>query len=292
MRVADFLIIGAMKSGTNTLYHDLLRHPSLHLPDKDMNPLVNDISASAYAALFQNARSSQLCGDVSTCYSMLPDYPGVVQRARRMCADDVKIVYIVRDPISRVISHHHHMSVRHDEQRISRDIDYCVRENPSLIAYSCYAMQLEPWLDAFGRENVLVLRFEDYVVDRRAGLQSLSRFIGVDPQVYSVAPATIHNRSEGKPVLNSFWATLTSSAFYRRFIRNLLPLRARDLLRKALLPKSSPRPAEPSPATVAMLIDRLQPEVDRLRQMLGHDELLWDLTAHYSGLDSTLPRCA
>ena len=119
-------------------------------------------------------------------------------------------------------------------------------------------MQLEPWLDAFGRENVLVICFEDYVVDRRAGLQSLSRFIGVDPQVYSVAPATIHNRSEGKPVLNSFWATLTSSAFYRRFIRNLLPLRARDLLRKALLPKSSPRPAEPSPATVAMLIDRLQ----------------------------------
>jgi len=268
-----------MKSGTNTLYHDMLRNPSLFLPDKDLNPLVHDVSPREYANYFHAARSSQLCGDVSTCYSMLPTYPGVVQRARNLLPQGTKIVYIVREPLRRLISHHYHMSVRRGAERMPRDIDRCVREFPALIAYSRYAMQLEPWLDSFGREAVHVIRFEDYVSDRRQQLKELCEFLGVHPTVDGIDPERIHNQSDGKPVLNTFWSVMTSTAAYRRIIRPLFPLRLRDRIRSVLLPKAPSRPDPPSPETVDFIIDQLKPDIERLRQMLGHDEPFWNLEA-------------
>ncbi len=84
----DFLVVGAMKGGTTTLYFDLGAHPDLHLPEpKEPEVLVRHADPAAireaYAAHFRNARPGQLCGEASTVYTKRPDHEGVAERARQ-----------------------------------------------------------------------------------------------------------------------------------------------------------------------------------------------------------------
>jgi Sulfotransferase domain len=145
MRLPDFLVIGAMKSGTTTFYHDLAGHPHVYLADKELGALTRDISAPQYAAHFKHARINQLCGDVSTGYSMLPDVTGVVERAARQLSPRAKILYLVREPVQRAISHHYHYISLRPDDRMEPDIDACVRKYSSLTDYGRYGEQLEHW---------------------------------------------------------------------------------------------------------------------------------------------------
>jgi Sulfotransferase domain len=282
MRLPDFLVIGAMKAGTTTLYHDLLTNRDIFLPDKELNALVNDSSPSSYAQHFHAAKAHQLCGDVSTCYSMLPQYPEAVSNARRCLPRDLKIIYIVREPIRRLISHHRHMSAWHGAGRMSADIDACVRKETNLLAFSSYAYQIRPWIEAFPTGAVSIVRFEDYIADRRREVARLSMFLGVPPRVEGIQADAVFNRSEGKPTMTSFWAQPLSNNAYRNFLRPLLPMPVRDWLRTALLPTAPPAPAPPSPETIAMLVDRLAPEVAALQKVLGHSEPLWNLEQNWA----------
>lgn len=278
MRFPDFLIIGAMKAGTTTLYRDLAENPAVFLPiDKEPHALIDDKVLSeegrgAYARHFGAAHSDQACGEASTGYTKRPDHEGVAGRARAVCGAGLKVIYIVRHPIDRIISQHHH---RYTSGNAPYSIDEAVRTMPEFINYSRYAMQLEPWVDAFGLERVLVLTFEAFVADRRGGVEAVSRFLGVTPRPDLVDADRVYNRSEYKPVHRGFWTRVYHSGTYRHNIRPLLPMKWRDALRERLFPKAPPRPAPPLPETIGFILDQVGPEVDRLRSLLGEHEPRW-----------------
>src|SRR5262245_60208451 len=108
MRLPNFLVIGAMKSGTTTFYHDLAAHPDVFLAEKELGALSRDVATVEYASYFKRAKPEQLCGDVSTTYSMCPDVSGVADRAKKNLSRNTKIIYLVREPVARAISHHYH----------------------------------------------------------------------------------------------------------------------------------------------------------------------------------------
>ena len=111
--------------------------------------VLDEVYSQAFAAM----RADQLGGDVSTTYAKLPDYPNVAARARRTLGADLKIVYVVREPVRRTVSQHYHMHAWRGTGHMSADIDACVREHPSLMNYSRYAMQLRPWRRLFWRRR-------------------------------------------------------------------------------------------------------------------------------------------
>jgi len=178
-RVPDFLIIGAMKAGSTTLYADLAAQPSVFMsPVKEPHDLSSpDVLAEGgrkrYARLFAKARPDQICGEASTSYSMLPVFAGVAERARRLLGRDAKIVYIVRNPIERTISQHFHVYSRHGADE---DINEAVRSDDRLLNFSRYDMQLAAWLKEFDDNAVHLVRFEDFIADRRAAISSLCTF--------------------------------------------------------------------------------------------------------------------
>ncbi|MHC4218058.1 MAG: sulfotransferase domain-containing protein, partial [Planctomycetota bacterium] len=169
MRLSDFLIIGAMKAGTTSLYRDLLDNPAVFMPvEKEPANLLSDevctsVGRRAYARHFERARPDQVCGEATTGCAKLPDIPGVPQRAKRVLGPKVKAIYLVREPVSRIISQHHH---ERSSRKISCDIDTAVREHSRFIDFSRYAMQITPWLEALGPEQVMLVRFETYVAQR------------------------------------------------------------------------------------------------------------------------------
>jgi len=65
-------------------------------------------STDEQAEHFAAARADELCGDASTYYTMLPVHPGVAARAVSMLPAGFRVIYVVREPVSRTISHHYH----------------------------------------------------------------------------------------------------------------------------------------------------------------------------------------
>ena len=87
MTLPKFLIIGAMKAGTTTLYEDLLQIPALWLPpQKEPEDLIHPEVETAqglrvYEQKFARCPSGAIAGDASTAYAKRPTYEGVAARA-------------------------------------------------------------------------------------------------------------------------------------------------------------------------------------------------------------------
>lgn len=285
-RFPDFLVIGAMKAGTTSLSRDLIANPNIFMPSvKEPHFLCDDAVLSQrgrrqYARLFSNAAGHQICGEASTGYTKLPKFPGVPGRARGVLGEQTRFVYLVRNPVERAISHHYHMLRAGD---ISIGIDRAIRDVPDLIDYGRYASQLEPWIGIFGLDKIRVVCFEDYVSHRPKTVAQVSRFLGVSPNVDVIDFTQIANRGDEALAPRSCFKRLTNNVTRSKWYKTHLHARTPKFLKNKLKPlfmrKPVARPAPPSRDALHYLVDKLQDDNERLRELLGLSEPLWDLQA-------------
>lgn len=281
-RLPDFLIIGAMKAGTTTLWGDLRSHPEVYLPqEKEPGNLRSDSvldldGTRRYARLFGRAIPKQICGEASTYYTMLPEIKGVPQRAEALCGPNLKIIYMVRNPIKRALSHHYHSVVAGD---MAADINEAVVRDARLINYGRYAMQLEPWLEVFGKSNIHVIKMEDFFTHRQPKLEQLCRFLGIQPcpQVIAHSQRALNTRDD-LVRLGGLTKSISGSVFYRRLFRPLLPQAIRNGVKKAWGRVPQGYSAAPSWRTLELLAEGVRDDCLRLAELLGVREL-WDLDA-------------
>ncbi|MBL0921391.1 MAG: sulfotransferase [Phycisphaerales bacterium] len=278
MRLPDFLLIGAMKCGTTTLFMDLCAHPRVFMPD-DKEPhnlcddnVLTDEGRREYAALFAPARPDQKCGEASTGYTKLPTRTGVVERARKVLGPDLRLIYIVREPVARIVSHHYHL---YSNGRTGKVIEDTLRKDPRLIDYTRYATQVEPWIDAYGLDAVLIVRFESFIKDRRGHAAALHRHLGIEERPEVVNEDASANRGEGKPVARGLTGFFRSP-LYKKVVRGLAPAGARKWAQRTLLSKAPDRPGPPRPETVERILDELAPECERLGRIMGVSGPVWD----------------
>ena len=179
-RTPQFIIIGAMKCATSTLHEQLARQPGLFMSTPKEPCFFSDDDAWArgidwYLSLFSAAPSDAICGESSTHYAKLPTYPHTVGRMRQHLGSDVKFIYIMRHPIDRLISQYVH---EWTQRVVSDPIDRALDVFPAMIEYSRYAMQLSPYIDAFGPQRILPMFFERFAADPQGELERVCRFIG------------------------------------------------------------------------------------------------------------------
>jgi hypothetical protein len=185
MTKPDFIIIGAMKSATSTLHTQLALQPGMFLTTpKEPNYFSDDQQyergESWYNSLFLNAEPDDICGESSTHYTKLPDYPDTIERmAKRL--ESPKLIYLMRHPVDRLISHYIH---QWSQNVFKCDINQAIDEYEELIAYSCYARQLEPYIKQFGSENILPVFTEAMKIDPQRQLERVARFIGYQGDVH------------------------------------------------------------------------------------------------------------
>lgn len=291
MSLPNFLIIGAMKAATTTLYRDLLSHPDVFMPlEKEPDRLCDDRVLSeaghaSYAALFANAADGQLIGEASTGYTKQPNCTGVANRAAELLGRDLKVIYLVREPVSRIISHHFH---EYSNGLSGADINAAVREQPMFLDWTRYATQVSPWIAALGRSNVLIIRFEDYVTNRREVFTRICGFLSVPARPDLIDPESAFHQSDSKPVLRGPWRLLYRNKLYWKYVVPILPLGIKDRLRKWFLPKPPKRPAPPTAQTVEFILDELRPEMELLRALMRLDEPVWEAERVPSGEERPL----
>jgi len=226
MTEPDFIIIGAMKSATTTLYEQLVQQPGIFLSEpKEPNFFSDDAEYARglgwYASLFAPAAPGDLRGEASTHYTKLPTYPQTVERLHA-AVPDAKLIYVMRHPVDRLVSQYIH---EWSEGSLSDDINAAVRIHPRLVAYSCYARQLQPYRDRFGTAAILPVFFERLLNDSQAELERVCQFLG-----YAGSPRWVDLEAQNAAAIR--WRRTP----LRRFIAGENPVMT--VLRRRLVPKA------------------------------------------------------
>jgi Sulfotransferase domain len=179
----NLVIIGAMKAGTTSLHSYLDLHPQIFMSRiKELNFFVEGENwlrgLEWYKSNFD--RPAQIIGESSPNYTKYPFFKGVAQRMHR-AIPDAKLIYIVRDPMKRIVSHYIHRVADGLEKRSFAEALADDWHTNHVISSSQYYRQLEQYLNYYSPERILVISLEDLARDRTNTLQSVFRFLEVDP---------------------------------------------------------------------------------------------------------------
>ncbi|MCB2426634.1 sulfotransferase domain-containing protein [Methylophaga pinxianii] len=180
----DFIIIGAMKSATSTLHEQLALQPGFFMSTpKEPNFFSDDdiynLGLDWYSDLFSKAEIDDICGESSTHYTKLPDYPQTLERMRSYLPS-LKLIYVVRHPIDRLISHYMH---QWSQNVIKTDINQAIEQFDELINYSRYSMQISPYIKQYGAENIHIVFSEALRVRPQYELEKVATFLGYSKPV-------------------------------------------------------------------------------------------------------------
>lgn len=210
----DFLIVGAQRCGTTSLFRALSKHPAMMpnvLGAKGVHYFDTDFARdrtwyfSHFPSLSEKERHAANTGQRPVVGEASPYYlfhPAGAERMARV-VPDAKIIVMLRDPVKRAISHHLHMVWEGHEPVKDLDkaldlessrldgIDQKLLANPELVSRAHqhfsyvsrgrYAEQLERLYDHFERDNVMVLATENLAMESQRLLDNIQRFIGLEP---------------------------------------------------------------------------------------------------------------
>lgn len=186
----DFVVGGVQKAGTTALHDFLAQHPhvallrdqALHFFDKPEH----FAGEPDYRILHNNFAPGwrwRVAGEVTADYLY---YPQALERIARY-NPQIRLIVSLRNPTERAFSQ---WNMRHDKGQeplqfldaLKRDQETGIWKRPrgdAYIARSLYAPQLEKVFDLFPRDQVLVLKYEEFRRDPRPMLDRMFDFLGV-----------------------------------------------------------------------------------------------------------------
>ena len=212
MRLPDFIIGGAPRSGTTWLYSLLARHPDVYMA-APVTPepkffLVDEIYEKGlhfYAKTWFAAAGGRCAGEKSTDY--LESAPAAERIARDL--PGVKLVFILREPVDRAYSNYlwtrmnglehedFETALQHEERR-ERELPARLKFTRPFSYFSrgLYADLLAPYVERFPHEQMLIPRFEDIGSKPAALAERLQRFLGLAPRAGDFEGLGVINPSE------------------------------------------------------------------------------------------------
>ena len=263
----NFLIIGAMKAGTTSLYHYLRDHPQVFMPSLK-EPLFFsrnwDKGLGWYESLFEEAKDAIAVGEASPGYTKYPHVPGVPARIAELLPD-VRLIYLVRDPVDRMVSQYEHRTKGGNTQGVS--LEEALLNDEAYCNVSSYAMQIDQYLEYFRPDQLLVLKSEDLKTDRIRTLRRVYEFLEVDG---SWEPRHLwrefHTGSRHRRPVDHLVRKIPAY----RSLASVTPLPLKRLKYRLTTRKAAPVP-QLSERVRRELEDRLRHDVKRLRDYMGED---------------------
>ena len=181
----NLVVIGGLKCGTTSVHHYLSLHPQVEMSrPKELNFFVSELNWTLgpewYASHFSGRASVR--GESSPHYTNRPRFDGVAKRMRSLLGD-ARLLYMVRDPIDRMLSHYvHNIGGGYDDRPLA---DAFADPESAYMTRSRYFFQLEPYLEEFGQESIEIVTREELKRDRAATMRRVFDFLGVDPDCSS-----------------------------------------------------------------------------------------------------------
>ncbi|SMO87354.1 sulfotransferase family protein [Fodinibius sediminis] len=267
----DFMVVGAQKCGTTSLAQMLSSHDAIVCCDKKEPMFFSSVDnwreeLSDYHALFK-WREGALHYEASTSYTCYPYHNRKIWEDLYAYNPDLKIIYIVRNPVDRIVS-----SYMHTYKRGYTDLgmERALVEEPMLLDMTRYATQIRPFIEQFGADQVQILFFEDLVRDRSIIMQQLASFLGIAMDGFPDMRSFHANRSvENFKIHHKYDQPGIIMSGIRRYFPPLWKIITDNSGRSF---KQKPRL---SPADQEMILYLLRKEIEELEEMTGRDLSGW-----------------
>jgi len=175
-----FFIAGAAKSGSSSLYYYLGKHPDIYMSKKKeigfFSNLFNEKDVEWYQSHFDFNYAAKIYGEATVEYMVHDNAPLRIKKI----FPDAKIIFILRDPIERAVSHYwHRVKMGIEKRTLDEVIDSDMKDNYP-VKYSLYYKYISRYFDVFDEKQVLILRTEDLYADFNVEMKKIFDFLGLD----------------------------------------------------------------------------------------------------------------
>ncbi|MFO1431853.1 MAG: sulfotransferase [Candidatus Competibacteraceae bacterium] len=295
----DFLVVGAAKAGTTSIHHYLKNHPDIFLPQRkelefwhqNRNPNKALLAYNwnspipttliEYLSHYEKTSESQLVGEV--CPAYLYYYQYVIDSLKDYHPNwkKVKILIILREPVSRIISQYRFVRNQFlDPENLSFEDgliaeDRRKKENNLLLDLfykdlSRYTEQVSAYLNAF--DNVFICLYDELKNDNYHLMNKICNFLQVDGYKMKLEN-TVYNKSEDVRV---YRGNFTKKIFNIARDSNLnLPDKVKEKIKFALNSILLKKEKEISEELIYMLKREFEQEIIELEKVIGKDLSAW-----------------
>ncbi|MDV2495301.1 MAG: sulfotransferase [bacterium] len=298
MRKPDFFIVGAPRCGTTAMKSYLGEHPEIFIPPADIEPhfFGSDMYQQSfirdeqeYLSLFAGAKDERRVGEKSTRY-LYSERAAVEIKEYQPSAS---IIVMLRNPVDQLYSLHNlrlyierenivdfeaALEAEEDRKRGLRLPDSISLREAWTLTYReipRYTHQVQRYLDVFGRRNVHIIIFDDFISDLTKVYGDTLRFLRVDPgfqpEFRKISPSRrVRSRTVQSLLTNR-------PQFVRSFMKVIMPLQLRKRVFESLFALNlsyAPRPPM-RPELRRQLQEEFLPEVEQLSRLLGRDLTHW-----------------
>jgi hypothetical protein len=308
-RKPNLFLVGAPRCGTTALYTYLKAHPDVFMsPIKELHYFSTDFfqpdpqatfrNEREYLAMFAAAGNQPWVGEASPYYI----YSATAAEAIKAFSPDARLIVTLRNPADMMYSMYL-LRVRaaafHPAQETSPSFEQALADGPARLRgellphgaptepgrclYLCYqelgryADRVARLIDAFGRQSIHVVVFDDFVSDTPAAYEHLCRFLGIDMSFRPDFDLSLAQRAGSAVTRSGRLARLLwrPRPVIARAARSLLPHGARRALRHRLEGWNDRLPPPLSPDTRRRILDACAPDVRQLSELLDRDLTHW-----------------
>lgn len=298
----NFLIIGAEKGGTTSLYHYLNQHPDIFMsPEKEpfyficanghpplLGNRVNDdrflrtriTDFEEYKKLFEGVSGESAIGEASASYI----YDPLACKRIKDTIPNAKIIVVLRNPVDRAFSNFKHCVGRgveplRDFKEAINSEEMRMKENWGLVHYykekGYYFKYLKQYYDNFPKENIKVYLYDEYKLYPEKICKDIFSFLSVDP-TFSPEFSTKHNVSKTSGYKNNvFTKILRSKNPLKLFAKNLIPQSTKDKIVNLMEDHNSEEISPMDDSFRQMLISEYNEDINNLEKLIDKDLSKW-----------------
>ena len=281
----NLFLIGAMKSGTSSLHRYLGDHPDIFMSVEKKEPayFVDEITfyntEAEYLELFQQGSNAKFVGESSTAYTKLPTFRDVPERLAEFCPD-ARLLYLMRDPIKRAVSHYwHHFQAGYKpgmpRESETREMKDAFAHDERYVAYSDYAQQLKPYFENFDRSQIMAITTEELSSDTVGVMNRVYQWLGVDDTIeieshrkkFHATPETVK-----RPI---WWLTRVRESAAWELTRKVVPKGFRQMAARISEGRTTDRTQVSSAEAIEYIRPILQKKTKTLSVMLEREFPEW-----------------
>ncbi|MBX7107471.1 MAG: sulfotransferase [Chitinophagales bacterium] len=290
MALPNFLLVGAGKSATRSLYNYMTQHPQVFMPkvkepqffvaDEVRNRIQKWVeNYDQYEKLFDGSAGKKAIGEASVMYLFF--YKQAIENIRKYLGDDVRILMILRNPVERAYSAYNFVHVNNPDEKYSFEDALALEEerfanHASLFmqykSMGLYADAVKAYLDNF--RNVHIMWYDEFRRNPQEVLKGVFTFLGIDPEV-SIDYSRQWNKGGKKwknPVLR--WLFMSDNIFkkgYKLFFPKRQGVRTNEFFTKNFMEQTEPM----KPATRQKLIAFFRSDIEKLSKITGRNLDNW-----------------
>lgn len=299
MTLPNFLVIGAAKSGTSSLYMYLKQHPEIYMspvkephffsfdaeskmtkgPGDPIHEAITDFNA--YQAQFDGVTDEKAIGEASTSYLYRPEAPGRIHST----LPDAKLIAILRNPVDRAFSAYMHV-VRDKRETAKNFTEALTREENRKAAnwepiwhftsVGRYYEQLKRYYDLFPPEQIRIYLYEDLNQDQGNLLTDIYQYLDVDPSFKpgSTARYNASGQIKSETVLRTSKWLFSKPNPIRWVSRKIIPESWR-LNFATWVRRSNLKRQEMPPKVRRQLQESFKAEIEQLEGLINRDLSAW-----------------